>query len=119
MLLCRWPVPTHPIGCYLLLRVLVAVPVLRSSSSINKVSETGHGGADARSPLPESVLVTAVMQIPPDGLGEYVGKGRRFGPTGNAMQGPLTATTRYPVACLVNAPGRSLHRQIVWVTGLP
>ncbi|PKK41639.1 hypothetical protein CI102_13311 [Trichoderma harzianum] len=58
----------------------------RISSNSSKVSETGHGGVDARTPLAESAAVTAVLQISHDGLGE--------GPTGNAMQGPLTANRR-------------------------
>lgn len=87
MLLYQWPVPTP---------TQLGAAAITSSSNSSKVSETDHGGADARTPLPESAAVTAVLQISHDGLGEYVDKGRRFweGPTGNAMQGPLTANRR-------------------------
>ncbi|EHK16957.1 uncharacterized protein TRIVIDRAFT_205579 [Trichoderma virens Gv29-8] len=87
ILLYQWPVPTPS---------QLGITAASSSNNSSKVSGTGHGGADARTPHAESVAVTAFLQISHDRLGEYVGMGRRFGegPTGNAMQGPLTANRR-------------------------
>ncbi|UKZ81140.1 hypothetical protein TrVFT333_008910 [Trichoderma virens FT-333] len=72
ILLYQWPVPTPS---------QLGITAASSSNNSSKVSGTGHGGADARTPHPESVAVTAFLQISHDRLGD-------------------------PVVCLVNALGR-------------
>ncbi|KAL7931052.1 hypothetical protein V8C35DRAFT_311120 [Trichoderma chlorosporum] len=99
MLVYQWPAPTHAhLGT-------TAITSTSSSNSSSKVSEAGHGGADARAPRPESAAVTAVLQISHDGLGECVGKG------GANWECNAGTTDRVWSMLWVS------HRQIAWVTG--